>query len=117
MTDTPARVRLQRRKGWRMPANTVKVDRSTGYGNPFMPGQFPGMAFAEYMDGHHVVKDAAHAVLLFQRLLIANLKRQDGTVDALLKLRGKNLACWCPLDQPCHADVLLKFANIPTEQP
>jgi hypothetical protein len=19
-------------------------------------------------------------------------------------LRGKNLACWCPLDQPCHAD-------------
>jgi hypothetical protein len=27
------------------------------------------------------------------------------------KLRGKNLACWCPLDQPCHADVLLELAN------
>ena len=26
-------------------------------------------------------------------------------------LRGKNLACWCPLDQPCHADVLLEMAN------
>jgi hypothetical protein len=26
-------------------------------------------------------------------------------------LRGKNLACWCPLDQPCHADVLLNLAN------
>ena len=26
-------------------------------------------------------------------------------------LRGKNLACWCPFDQPCHADVLLKIAN------
>ena len=26
-------------------------------------------------------------------------------------LRGKNLACWCPLDQPCHADVLLDIAN------
>ncbi len=20
-------------------------------------------------------------------------------------------ACWCPLDQPCHADVLLEIAN------
>lgn len=26
-------------------------------------------------------------------------------------LRGKNLACWCALDQPCHADVLLEVAN------
>ncbi len=26
-------------------------------------------------------------------------------------LRGKNLACWCRLDQPCHADVLLSIAN------
>ncbi|MDT7935250.1 MAG: DUF4326 domain-containing protein [Sphingomonadaceae bacterium] len=26
-------------------------------------------------------------------------------------LRCKNLACWCPLDQPCHADVLLELAN------
>lgn len=28
------------------------------------------------------------------------------------ELRGKNLACWCPLDQPCHADVLLEIANM-----
>jgi hypothetical protein len=27
------------------------------------------------------------------------------------KLRGKDLVCWCPLDQPCHADVLLELAN------
>jgi len=26
-------------------------------------------------------------------------------------LAGKDLACWCPLDQPCHADVLLEIAN------
>jgi hypothetical protein len=26
-------------------------------------------------------------------------------------LRGHDLACWCPLDQPCHADVLLELAN------
>lgn len=31
--------------------------------------------------------------------------------DVQRELRGKNLACWCPLDQPCHADVLLEVAN------
>ena len=30
---------------------------------------------------------------------------------ALLVVRGKDLVCWCPLDQPCHADVLLEVAN------
>ena len=27
------------------------------------------------------------------------------------ELRGKNLACFCPLSEPCHADVLLEVAN------
>jgi len=31
--------------------------------------------------------------------------------DEINELRGKDLACWCPLDQPCHADVLLDIAN------
>ena len=31
---------------------------------------------------------------------------------SLVALRGKDLACWCPLDQPCHADVLLELANV-----
>lgn len=32
-------------------------------------------------------------------------------------LRGKNLACWCRLDQPCHADVLLRLVALnPTQQ-
>jgi hypothetical protein len=40
------------------------------------------------------------------------------TVEALTppdpsELRGKNLACWCKPDQPCHADVLLELANDP----
>lgn len=27
------------------------------------------------------------------------------------ELCGRDLACWCPSDQPCHADVLLELAN------
>lgn len=30
---------------------------------------------------------------------------------ALEELRGKDLACWCSPNQPCHADVLLRIAN------
>lgn len=32
-------------------------------------------------------------------------------LDRLQELRGHDLACWCRLDQPCHADVLLGLAN------
>ena len=32
-------------------------------------------------------------------------------VDLFADIRGHDLACWCPLDQPCHADVLLELAN------
>lgn len=31
--------------------------------------------------------------------------------EARAELVGRDLACWCPLDQPCHADVLLELAN------
>lgn len=31
--------------------------------------------------------------------------------DIRRELAGKDLACWCRLDQPCHADVLLEIAN------
>lgn len=38
--------------------------------------------------------------------------RRHSQVDVIrAELAGKNLACWCPLDQPCHADVLLALAN------
>lgn len=35
------------------------------------------------------------------------------TDDIRAELAGRDLACWCPLDQPCHADVLLEIANVP----
>lgn len=40
-------------------------------------------------------------------------ERPEALRGALPELRGKNLACWCALDQPCHADVLLELANRP----
>lgn len=112
MTE-PRRIQLSRAKGWRMPPNTLKVDRTTKWGNPFV----------RHGDGYPM--DRALAVDSFRRLLE---KEGDwyprmpppGKVPAFgpttvgdirKELRGKNLACWCPLDQPCHAAVLLKIAN------
>jgi hypothetical protein len=104
MSD-PVRVQLSRKKGWKMPPNTVSVARPGRWGNPFKVG----------VDG-----DAKECIAKFVQQLLPY--RHGGTMleygisEASLHaiefdLSGKNLACWCPLDQPCHADVLLELAN------
>ena len=105
----PIRIQLRRAKGWRMPPNTVKVDRTTKWGNPFIVG------------GHG---NAAECVRLFELLcggygcISVNTECLDRQIAFMAfataniaKLRGKNLACWCRPGTPCHADVLLKIAN------
>lgn len=97
----PVRVQLSRAKGWRMPPNTVKVDRSTKWGNPFRAG-------AEYQTvaaGPRICRDADDAVRLFWPIAYCRVE------SIRRELRGKNLACWCPLGESCHADVLLELAN------
>lgn len=116
MADAPHRVQLSRRKGWRMPANTVKVDRSTAFGNPF--------TVAGCREAGYVGTDAAIAARCAEAFRVwlgpgwqlnwqgpESEATRSGLLEALPKLRGKNLACWCPPGQPCHADVLLDIAN------
>ena len=93
--EGPVRVQLSRKKGWRMPDNTVKVDRSTKWGNPFVVGED--------------ALDARDAVIAFDVAVANQLIDYPNPLD----LRGKNLACWCALDAKCHADVLLRMANGP----
>jgi len=93
----PDRVQLSRAKGWRMPPNTVKVDRSTKWGNPYQVGP-AGMVDRRYLV--HLYRDYLWRVE--QEWLVAAIRRE---------LKGKNLACWCPIGSPCHADVLLEIAN------
>ena len=100
---TPTRIQRKRTKGWRMPENTVYVGRPTIWMNPF-----------RVVDGHRIeavgkflnmMTAGGHSFFRGPRLMFVNkpLIRQH--------LRGKHLACWCPLDEPCHADVLLTIAN------
>jgi Domain of unknown function (DUF4326) len=99
--NQPKRVQRKRVKGWRLPTNTVCVDRSTKYGNPFIVG-------TPSHDDPPQPLTAQEAVALFDDQFDEIADCQDFNIE---ELRGKNLACWCPLDQPCHADVLLRRAN------
>lgn len=101
MADTPRRIQRQRTKGWRMPSNTVYVGRPTMWGNRWQIGthsNFLGRA----------VRTVGEAVHCYRSLMWPDPHHHAWVRE---KLRGKNLACWCPLDWPCHADVLLEIAN------
>jgi hypothetical protein len=104
----PERVQLKRTKGWRMPPNTVKVDRTTKWGNPFVPGQ---PAPVGPLKGA-LVADKRQAYVLYRAFAPMDQVLVD---QARLELRGKNLACWCSRDDlyedECHASILLRLAN------
>lgn len=123
----PERIQRQRTKGWRKPDGAIVVSRPTKWGNPFtveehglelslslyedlvrglwQPGRLEHLGDQPYVRNYE-------AALAFRR-------RMGGhpTETARVELRGRDLACWCPLtDQrgnpfPCHADVLLHLAN------
>jgi len=103
--NKPCGVQLRRTKGWRLPANTVVVTRaSKRWGNPFVIG-----SKSIYGD----VPDAATAVAFYRRWLCSTAAGGDVLAEAKVALRGRNLACFCALDQPCHRNVLLDVANLP----
>ena len=98
-----------------MPPNTGKVDRSSRWGNPFVIGQITdeaqlGKGTPKKLSGVPVA-DRAQAVEMFGDWIHSRSERAKEWRASVHLLAGRNLACWCPLDGPCHADVLLKLAN------
>jgi hypothetical protein len=103
----PIRIRLLRQKGFNFRnaslalngLQAVRVARPGRWGNPYVVG----------FDG-----TPAQCVALFQCRFMERLSNNFGgptLLKELAKIRGKNLACWSKLDEPCHADVLLELAN------
>lgn len=122
----PIRIQRKRTKGWKMPENTIYVGRNNSelgvgpFSNPFKIGCFYkignggnyGMTWCmcideKYANGFTKVIDNAHAVEMFKEYI----SKYPLSKENIEKIRGKNLACWCTLDKPCHADELLKIAN------
>lgn len=110
--SAPVRVQRKRTKGWTMPDNTVYVGRPSRWGNPYAVGDVVHRG-PSYSGRSELVRSADHAVALYRRWLFTQARSED----LIPELRGKNLACWCPLVDargrpvPCHADVLLELAN------
>jgi len=109
VVSTPKRIQRKRTKGWRMPEGAVYVGRPSKWGNPY--GAHDGLR-------QQAVDDF--------RWMLSRAPVGDGTwgrvgetvYDTIRReLAGRDLACWCPLDDgcgnrvPCHADVLLELAN------
>lgn len=126
----PVRIQRKRTKGWKMPPNAVVVSRPSIFGNPFRVVRLTvtennasstkwGVEAAHYSrfqccDTKSSAVDIAVGLFRANAYSAPNAKFRD---KVKLALRGKDLACWCRLDQPCHADVLLEIANVPSTSP
>ncbi|MUN41472.1 DUF4326 domain-containing protein [Actinomadura litoris] len=122
---SPVRIQRRRVAGWRMPQGVVYVGRPTKWANPWriVPVRDNHYPWGEAAD---VIHETRHASLgRFERFTrIPNTGAPYWAVHAFKReltpelraairreLAGKDLACWCRLDQPCHADVLLEIAR------
>lgn len=111
----PERIQRKRTKGWKMPPNTVYVGRPTDLGNPF-PVDCYGQEGAvdrhkRWLTGHMSALEMSQSSTCHHGEISLVTLRQIALSLIARDLRGKNLACWCGLNQPCHADVLLELAN------
>lgn len=134
------RIQRKRTKGWRMPEGAVYVGRPTVFGNPAIIEPTPkASAWAPFLvyagdigpqigtartmvDARRVATEHFRRWINSERGIVglgvdwhdethAYVAQHDELLARLNELAGKDLACWCPLDQPCHADVLLEIAN------
>ena len=98
----PKRIQRRRTKGWTAPKDAVYVGRGTRYGNLYVIGE-------PNPDNHGALFTRDEVVEAYRR------RWEQAGPEHLEQLRfelgGRDLMCWCRLDQKCHADVLLELAN------
>jgi hypothetical protein len=117
----PKRIQRRRVKGWRMPENAVSVTRPGKWGNPFKVGLWFKRLSSDWKVwsyatdgqqrgpfGNEAVETLERSLELFAEYAPARLRWDRAWLEPL---RGKDLACWCPPESKCHADILLKLAN------
>lgn len=123
MTRQPKRIQRKRTKGWRMPDGAVYVGRPTVWGNPFWNIALDinvELSIALYRELAQGFWDPSlvsqledwrvHDISQSHQHWLRKLGRHP--LEAMrTDLRGLDLACFCPLDAPCHADILLELAN------
>jgi hypothetical protein len=105
----PERIQLRRTRGWRKPAGAAVVSRPSKWGNPWRVGD----PHSDPDEGGRPIRDVAETVELFE-LHAGPMGLYELDLEELRReLGGKHLLCWYRLGAPCHADVLLRWANEP----
>lgn len=117
----PERIQRKRTPGWRMPPGAVSVTRPGKWGNPWRVIRGDHDKWMVYPTGSEwttvSIHDTHHAAV---QTAVDQFRRAathpEVIAAARRELAGRDLACWCPLDMPCHGDVLLEIANEPIER-
>lgn len=115
----PERIQRRRTKGWRRPEGTTYVGRRSGHGNQWSVWQYHDGWYVSHV--HHGEHHGPYGTEVYAARVAVDLFRIDagerfrtdpaGFEAWIAPLRGRDLSCWCDLDEPCHADVLLELAN------
>ncbi len=110
----PQRIQRKRTKGWRMPAGAVSCTRPGKYGNPFTVKHCLEAGYAaDNLNAARICIEAHRAWMLGEKHWAHAIPMP--VPPDLSGLRGKDLACWCAIGDPCHVDVMLEIANAPLE--
>ena len=88
-----------------MPEGAVYVGRPTKWGNPYTT--------AELAIDHPDADEWELRRMATSDFsgLVEGQWGEEFDYPLVAPLAGHDLACWCALDQPCHADILLQLAN------
>ena len=114
----PSRIQLRRTKGWRLPAGAINVARPGRWGNPYSVASFGRelaiRLFRQSVNGIWSADGVPDGLVDEAYVLHQAFTRKIGghpVEAARTELKGHDLACWCSVDEACHADVLLAIAN------
>lgn len=132
----PKRIQRKRTRGWRKPEGAIIVDRTSKWGNPFKlegdmiycDASHRRKIFSSWVifDNHSLWdkdKGLEQIIKLYGDWFGGNLPDENYINHEIVRpstfdmdeikreLKGKDLVCWCPLDKPCHADLLIEIAN------
>jgi hypothetical protein len=107
------RVQRKRTKGYKLPENTKCVNRGTKWGNPYKVLFEDGCWCVKDDDGNYWGKPYDNKDDASRKAVECYSGWVDGQIGLkkldLNELRGKNLACFCSISSPCHADYLLEL--------
>lgn len=108
----PLRIQRKRTAGWRKPDNTVIVDRTSRWGNRFKVADCIESGFASGRIEARGVVVKAFGDWLDGEWPEVHPGRRRRIIAELASLKGRDLACTCPVDfMPCHGDELIRRAN------